>query len=76
MHEKPLLGDEESFGRFIRNLPDEEKCPFMAGLDLDLCSDLRFECPFRGEDTYSLRSGMTKECKRPRILKLRKILGR
>lgn len=69
------IKNQEEFDRYIRQLSDKEKCQFMTGIVVDLCNDERFECLYRGKETYSLKLGKKKECKRSRVIELRKILG-
>jgi len=66
---------QKEFDSYIQGLKDNERCRFMSGMDLDLCTFDKFECRFRGEEVFSLRSGKKKECTRPRIIKLKKALG-
>lgn len=69
------INHQEEFDRYIRNLSPKEKCVFMKGMAIDLCTEERFDCPYRGNETYSLKLGKRKECKRPRIMELKRILG-
>jgi hypothetical protein len=70
-----LIENQEEFNSYLRSLKDNERCKFMIGLDLDLCDFEKFECMFRGKEEFSLKSGMKKECRRERVLKLKKMLG-
>lgn len=70
-----LIVTQSEFDSYIRSLKDSVRCKFMTGMDLDLCMFDRFECPFRGTETFSLRSGILKECRRTRVMKLKKALG-
>jgi hypothetical protein len=71
------INNLEQFNQHLRKLTPKEDCQFMIGLVAitPLCGDERFECIYRGEDTYSLRYGQKKECKRPKIMELKKMLG-
>ena len=73
---KEEINTQLDFDRYLDRLSDRERCAFMTGLDLDLCTDTKFKCRFRGEDEYSLMSGKRKECRRPRELRMKKILGK
>ncbi len=68
--------DKESLRKYVSSLKDSERCMFMSGLDLDLCDLSEVECVYQGKETYSLRSGTKKECRRPKILRLKKLLGK
>ncbi len=70
-----LISDQQEFDSYIRSLKDTDRCKFMTGLDLDLCTFEKFECAFRGNETFSIRSGKMKECRRQRVMKLKKSLG-
>jgi hypothetical protein len=70
-----LIADQDEFDSYIRSLKDTDRCKFMTGMDLDLCTFDKFECQFRGEETFSMRSGRLKECRRTRVMKLKKALG-
>ena len=70
-----LISSQQDFDTYIGKLKDNERCKFMTGLDLDLCNFDKYECRFRGEEAFSLRSGKRRECKRPRVLRLKRMLG-
>jgi len=67
--------NQGQFDKYIRGLSQKEDCMHMIGTALDLCNDEAHECQFRGEETYSLRAGSKKECRRPRVIELKKMLG-
>jgi len=69
------IKNQEEFNRYIRQLSPKERCQFMVGIVVDLCNNEGFDCLYRGEETYSLKLGKKRECKRPRILQLKKMLG-
>ena len=71
----PQPANQWEFEKYIRRLPEKEKCMFQVGIELSLCTNTRFECPYKGGETFSLSSGMKRECKRPKILRLKRILG-
>jgi hypothetical protein len=70
-----LIATQDEFDSYIKSLKDTDKCKFMTGLDFDLCTFEKFECAFRGNETFSIRSGVMKECRRTRVMKLKKALG-
>ena len=47
----------------------------MISTVVDLCSHDEFKCPFRGEEVYSFAHGPKSECKRPKIMHMKEILG-
>jgi len=76
-----LLGKDDiktqlDFDTYINKLPDKERCCFRRGLDLDLCADSKFDCRFRGDETYSLMSGRCKECRRQKVIRFKKMFGK
>ena len=73
---KEDIKTQADFDYYINKLPEKERCIFMTGLDLDLCTDFRHECRFRGNETYSLMSGRKKECKRAKIMRYKKMFGK
>lgn len=73
---KEDIRTQYDFENYINKLPEKERCVFMTGLDLDLCTDFKHDCRFRGDETYSLVSGRRKECKRPKVLRYKKLLGK
>ena len=73
--EKIRISSQDDFDRYIRSLKPTERCQYTAGIVVDLCMDERFSCPYRGNETYTLREGKRPECKRKRILELKKMLG-
>lgn len=73
---KAEINSQEHFDMYINRLSSKDRCCFMKGMELDLCDDLRFNCQFRGSETYSLMSGRTMECRRPRVMKFKKMFGK
>ncbi|NQV09434.1 hypothetical protein HQ529_06290 [Candidatus Woesearchaeota archaeon] len=69
------IRNQKEFDKYIRQLPDKDNCQFMIGIVVDLCNKEEFECPYRGKETYSLNIGKKKECKRKKIVALRRSLG-
>ncbi|MFH1848556.1 MAG: hypothetical protein ABH879_00040 [archaeon] len=66
---------QQDFEDYVRKLPERESCLFLTGIELSLCTNEGYPCPYMGKDTFSLKSGVKKECRRPNILRLKKILG-
>ncbi|MFH1408949.1 MAG: hypothetical protein ABIH34_03510 [Nanoarchaeota archaeon] len=69
------LSKQEAFDAYLRRLKPKEECQFMKGFVVKVCTDERFSCPYRGEETFTLREGKRKDCRRERILRVQRILG-
>ena len=68
------IASEEELDSYITKLPKDIKCRFMIETGLELC-DCEHNCRFQGKDNYTLRNGTKKECKRPRVIEMMRILG-
>jgi hypothetical protein len=76
--EEPLpanVGTQQDFDEYINHLPNKVPCKFMTSTVVDLCSHSEFACPFRGDDIYSFAHGPKKECKRPKTMHMKELLG-
>lgn len=59
--------------RYLDTLPDKEQCRYMMSRGVNLCS-LECYCKFQGRESFTLRDGERKECRRQRVLEIRRIL--
>ncbi|MBU0980107.1 MAG: hypothetical protein KJ709_04845 [Nanoarchaeota archaeon] len=66
---------QEKFDRYLRQLSPKEPCKFMQGMVVKVCTEEKFSCPYRGSETFTLREGKRKECKRENVLRIKRILG-
>ena len=68
------INSQGELDSYINKLPKDIKCRFMLESGLTLCNT-ELQCSFQGKDSYTLLSGIKKECRRPRVLHLMRILG-
>ncbi len=66
---------EQELEKYLFGLKPTEKCQYMTGSVVDLCT-IGTECKFKGKETFSLRHGSMPECRRVRVMELKRLLGR
>ncbi len=72
-HEK--TGGE--FSSYVDALPLEQPCKYSSEIMgvVTICNGSHFSCKYKRKETYHSQGQKKHECDRPRIMKLRKILG-
>ena len=68
---------QKQFDDYIETLPNDDTCKYsgdMIGVVV-VCNNPMFKCKFRKKETYRMHGQKKHECDRPRIIRLKKILG-
>ena len=68
--------NQEDFDNYIRLLHDHEACKYMTGVGdiVSLCNFPSFKCQFRSKDKYGFSGSDKFECRREKIVRLRRLL--